>query len=72
MPIRRIRKFAALVRDDRGESLTVRLALLERHRTEVVERIRELRANLAHVDAKIAHYRSRTDGARPHRSQIAP
>jgi DNA-binding transcriptional MerR regulator len=61
MPMRRLREFAALVRDDRDESLTVRLALLEQHRAEVLARIREVRANLAHVEAKITYYRSRTD-----------
>lgn len=61
MPMRRIREFATLVRDDRDESLTARLALLEQHRADVLARIRELRANLVHVDAKITYYRSRTD-----------
>jgi DNA-binding transcriptional MerR regulator len=64
MPMRRIREFASLVREDRDESLTMRLDLLEQHRIDVLARIRELRANLAHVDGKIAYYRARTEESR--------
>lgn len=62
MPIRRMREYAALVGADDDATLGSRLELLEQHRLEVQQRIRELEANLAHVEAKIAWYRGRLKG----------
>jgi DNA-binding transcriptional MerR regulator len=58
MPIRRMREFAALVQQDES-NIAERVRLLESHREEVVERMRALEGNLAHVEGKIAHYRRR-------------
>lgn len=59
MPIRRMREFAQLVREDDEHTVTARLALLQAHRLEVQRRIDELGRNLDHVDGKIAYYRDR-------------
>ena len=59
MPIRRMCEYAALVREDAEETVPARLALLQEHRLDVQRRIRDLQANLTHVDAKIEHYRCR-------------
>jgi DNA-binding transcriptional MerR regulator len=58
MPIRRIREYAALVRDGEGNE-DERLALLESHREEVLERLAEARRNLELIDYKIGLYRER-------------
>jgi DNA-binding transcriptional MerR regulator len=58
MPIRRMREFAALVQQDES-NIAQRVRLLESHRTEVLERMRALEGNLAHVEGKIEHYRRR-------------
>jgi DNA-binding transcriptional MerR regulator len=55
MPIRGLRAFAELVRQDRA-NIPERIRMLERHRLEVLERIAELHRNLAHVEGKITHY----------------
>ena len=59
MPIRRMREFAGLVREDDDATVANRLAVLQEHRVEVQRRIRELERNLDHVESKIAHYRRR-------------
>lgn len=56
MPIRRMREFAALVRQDES-NIPERIRLLEAHREEVLEHLCALQRNLAHVEAKIAYYR---------------
>jgi DNA-binding transcriptional MerR regulator len=56
MPIRRMREFAALVRQDES-NIPERIRLLEMHREDVLERIGELQHNLTHVEGKIAYYR---------------
>lgn len=58
MPIRRMREFAALVGEDDDSTIGARIAILQQHRADVSTRIRELQANLAHVEAKIDHYRN--------------
>jgi DNA-binding transcriptional MerR regulator len=58
MPIRRIREYAELVRDGDGNEAQ-RLALLEAHREDVRERMREIRRNLELIDYKIGLYRER-------------
>jgi DNA-binding transcriptional MerR regulator len=58
MPIRRIREYAELVRAGDGNEAE-RLALLEAHREEVRERLREVRRNLELIDYKIGLYRER-------------
>ena len=60
MPIRTIRAYAELVLAGRGNEAE-RLDLLERHRSEVVARIKELQDNLAVIDHKIDVYRERLD-----------
>ena len=60
MPIRRIREYAELVREDDGNELE-RLTLLESHREEVLRRLDEVQQNLELVDYKIALYRKRLD-----------
>jgi DNA-binding transcriptional MerR regulator len=62
MPIRRMREFAALVGEDDDSTVEARVALLEEHGADVRRRIRELQANLRHVDRKIAWYRGRLGG----------
>jgi DNA-binding transcriptional MerR regulator len=56
MPIRRMREFAELVRQD-ASNIPERVRMLETHRLEVLEQIAELGRNLEHVEGKIAHYR---------------
>lgn len=56
MPIRRMREFAALVRQDES-NIPERIRLLEAHREDVLEHIRTLQQNLARVEGKIAYYR---------------
>ena len=51
-----MREFAALVGDDDPATIGERVTILEEHRAEVQERIRELRRNLSRVEAKIAWY----------------
>lgn len=58
MPIRRMREFATLVGDDDDSTIGARIDLLTEHRTDVIARIQELQANLAHVEGKIEYYRS--------------
>lgn len=58
MPIRRIREYAELVREGDGNEAE-RLALLEAHRGEVRERLREVRRNLELIDYKIGLYKER-------------
>ena len=58
MPIRRIREYAELVRAGDGNEAE-RLALLEAHREEVRERLREVRRNLELIDYKIGLYKER-------------
>lgn len=62
MPIRRMREFAALAHEDDDATVGARVDLLTEHREDVLRRIAELQANLAHVEGKIAYYRSRLDG----------
>lgn len=59
MPIARMREFAGLVHEDDDGSVPVRLALLEQHRSDVRAHVRELEANLEHLQAKIAWYAAR-------------
>ena len=61
MPIRRIRAYADLVRAGEGNE-PERLALLEAHRDAVLEKLDEMRSNLAAVDYKIALYRAKLEG----------
>ena len=58
MPIRRIRQYAELVRAGDGNEAE-RLALLEAHREEVRERLREVRRHLELIDYKIDLYTER-------------
>jgi DNA-binding transcriptional MerR regulator len=64
MPIRRIREYAELVREGDGNEAE-RLALLEAHREEVRERLREVRRNLELIDYKIGLYRERLADGTP-------
>lgn len=55
MPVRDIRRYAALARE--GESTTAqRLALLVEHRRRVLEQLAEVQASLAAIDYKIDSY----------------
>ncbi len=58
MPIRKIRRYAELVRAGAGNEAE-RLELLEAHRAEVVAKIDELQHNLELVDYKLGLYRER-------------
>jgi DNA-binding transcriptional MerR regulator len=58
MPIRKMREFAALVRQDES-NIPERVRILESHREDVLGHISELQKNLAHVEGKIAYYRSK-------------
>ena len=58
MPIRRIRRYAELVREGDGNE-DERLDLLEAHREEVRRRLRELRRNLELIDYKIELYKGK-------------
>jgi DNA-binding transcriptional MerR regulator len=55
MPIRRIRRYAELVRDGEGNERD-RLALLEEHRAAVLARLAEVNEHLAFIEQKIARY----------------
>jgi DNA-binding transcriptional MerR regulator len=72
MPIRKMREFAALVRQDRSDlpgdvtvdstvngtaNIEARICMLEAHRADVLAHIAELGRNLEHVEGKIRHYR---------------
>ena len=59
MPIRRVREYAELVRDGEGNE-DERLALLEAHRADVIERLAEVKKNLELIDYKIDLYRSKS------------
>jgi DNA-binding transcriptional MerR regulator len=63
MPIRKIRRYAELVRAGEGNEAE-RLELLEAHRAEVVAKISELEHNLELIDYKLGLYRERCAGAR--------
>lgn len=54
MPIRRMREFADLLRDD--ATVAQRIALLEEHERDVRQRIAEHEANLERIRGKIAYY----------------
>jgi DNA-binding transcriptional MerR regulator len=58
MPIRRIREYAELVVAGDGNE-AARLEILEAHRREVIERMRETEHNLEAIDRKIELYRTR-------------
>ena len=58
MPIRRIRRYAELVREGEGNEAE-RLALLEAHRDDVRRRLAILQGNLELVDYKIGIYSER-------------
>ncbi len=58
MPIRTMREYAELVRAGHGNE-DERLALLERHRDEVLAQMEETRRNLEEIDRKIDSYRLR-------------
>jgi DNA-binding transcriptional MerR regulator len=60
MPIRRIRRYAELVRAGEGNE-AARLALLQGHREEVVAKIDELQRNLELIDYKLDLYRGRCE-----------
>jgi DNA-binding transcriptional MerR regulator len=62
MPIRKIRRYAQLVRAGDGNE-AARLEILESHRAEVVAKIDELCHNLELIDYKIGLYRERSVGA---------
>lgn len=60
MPIKQIRRYAELVGAGHGNEAE-RLALLEEHRTAVLDRLAELQENLALIDRKIGVYRGRLE-----------
>jgi DNA-binding transcriptional MerR regulator len=60
MPIRRIRRYAELVRDGAGNERE-RLALLEEHRAAVRAQLAQVRTHLAFVEKKIAIYEEKVD-----------
>jgi DNA-binding transcriptional MerR regulator len=60
MPIRRIKEYADLVGDGDGNE-DARLQLLEAHRADVLERLREIERNLELIDYKIGLYRQRLE-----------
>lgn len=57
MPIQQMLEYASLMREG-THTLAARQALLEAHRTRVVEQIESLQANLGVIDRKIELYRS--------------
>jgi DNA-binding transcriptional MerR regulator len=64
MPIRKMREFAELVRQDQtnipanvSANIEARIRMLEAHRADVLDHIAELGRNLEHVEGKIRHYR---------------
>ena len=61
MPIRRMREYAALVRDGEGNEAE-RLALLAAHCAAVLEQLEAMHSNLEAVDRKIELYRERVGG----------
>jgi DNA-binding transcriptional MerR regulator len=61
MSIRRIRRYAELVRAGEGNELE-RLVLLVEHRDSVRARLAEEREYLAFIDRKITSYRERING----------
>jgi len=58
MPIRRIREYAELVWAGEGNERE-RLAIMEAHRGQVLERLAEIERNLELIDYKIGLYRDR-------------
>jgi DNA-binding transcriptional MerR regulator len=58
MPIRMIREYARLVHEGEGNE-GERLALMEAHRAQVLERLAEVERNLELIDFKIALYREK-------------
>jgi DNA-binding transcriptional MerR regulator len=58
MPIRRIREYAELVWAGDGNERE-RLAIMEAHREQVLERLAEIERNLELIDYKIGLYRDR-------------
>jgi DNA-binding transcriptional MerR regulator len=58
MPIRRIREYAELVWAGEGTE-RARLAIMEAHREDVLERLAEMERNLELIDFKIGLYRER-------------
>jgi DNA-binding transcriptional MerR regulator len=60
MPIRRIREYAELVWAGEGTERE-RLAIMEAHRVQVLERLAEIERNLELIDYKIGLYRDRLD-----------
>jgi DNA-binding transcriptional MerR regulator len=61
MPIRLIREYAELVWAGEGNERE-RLAIMEAHREQVLERLAEIQRNLELIDFKIDLYRGRLDG----------
>jgi DNA-binding transcriptional MerR regulator len=61
MPIRRIQRYAELVRAGDGNERE-RLALLEEHRTAVRARFAEVRRHLAFIERKISIYEEKLNG----------
>jgi DNA-binding transcriptional MerR regulator len=61
MPIRRVLRYAELVRAGEGNEGD-RLALLEEHRAAVRARLAEVRTHLAFIERKIAIYEEKLDG----------
>jgi DNA-binding transcriptional MerR regulator len=60
MPIRKMREFAELVRQDQTDipaNIEARIGMLEAHRADVLAHIAELGRNLEHVEGKIRYYR---------------
>jgi len=60
MPIRTIREYARLVHEGEGNE-EERLALLEAHREQVLERLADVEHNLELIDFKIELYRERLE-----------
>ena len=58
MPIRRIREYADLVRAGEGNEAE-RLGILEAHRQDVLDKMRELEASLERIDYKVDLYRAK-------------
>jgi DNA-binding transcriptional MerR regulator len=61
MPIRRIRRYAEMVRAGEGNEVE-RLALLEEHRKAVRARLTEVQRHLAFIDRKIDIYEEKLNG----------
>jgi DNA-binding transcriptional MerR regulator len=61
MPIRDVRRYAALVREGAGNEAQ-RLALLLAHRELVERKLAEVTAHLRAIDHKIALYESKVEG----------